>query len=74
MLNVSKTTEEHKAFLFIRKQIEGNDPYYHINNLYASIEYKIAEGIDVFGCRLMRALLDEFVNEAESIKWLRGTR
>ena len=74
MLSVSKSTAERKAFLFVRKQIEGDDPYNHINNLYASIEDKIARGIDVPGCRLMRALLDEFVNEAETINWLRGTR
>ena len=71
MVTVSKTTIQDKAFRYIRKQVEGDDPYKHIANLYAAIETNIAAGRDVPGCRLIRSMLDELVDVAQEIGWLK---
>jgi hypothetical protein len=71
MITVSESTIKDKAFKYIRKQVEGDDPYKHIANLYASIETNIAYGRDVPGCRLIRSMLDELVDVAQEISWLK---
>ena len=76
MVSVSKTTIQNRAFRIIRKEVEGDDPFRHIANLYASIETNIAMGRDVPGCRLIRSMLDELTDVAQEIGWLKlgGTR
>jgi hypothetical protein len=71
MITISESTTKDKAFKYIRKQIEGDDPYKHIASLYASIETNIAYGRDVPGCRLIRSMLDELVDVAQEISWLK---
>ena len=76
MITVSETTILDKAFRIVRKEAEGDDPFRHIANLYASIETNIAMGRDVPGCRLIRSMLDELTDVAQEIGWLKlgGTR
>ena len=67
MLSVSKSTN---PFLYVRKQLEGDNPYSHLINLYRSIESEIAKGNDPMGWRLIRSELDGILGIMEEIKLL----
>ena len=72
MLNVSKESTHCNPFLFVRKQLEGDNPYSHLINLYKSIEAEIAKGNDPMGWRLIRSELDGVLDIMEDLKLLRG--
>ena len=69
MLSVSKSTHCN-PFLYVRKQLEGKDPYSCFINLMVSIESEIAKGNDPMGWRLIRSELDGILGIMEEIKLL----
>jgi len=69
---VSKPSTHCNPFLFIKKQLQGDSPYTHLINLYRSIEEQIAQGRDPMGWRLIRAGLDEILEDMEQIGLLGG--
>ena len=73
MLSVSKSTQSN-PFLYVRKQLEGKDPYSCFINLMVSIESEIAKGNDPMGWRLVRSDLDGVLETMEDLKLLWGKR
>ena len=69
MLSVSKSTHCN-PFLYVRKQLEGDNSYSHLINLYRSIESEIAKGNDPMGWRLIRSELDGVLGIMEEINLL----
>jgi len=72
MVTVSKHSTHCNPFLFIKKQLQGDNPYTHLINLYKSIEEQIALGHDPMGWRLVRAGLDEILEDMEQIGLIGG--
>ena len=71
MEHKERCTQNH-PFIFVRKSLEGDNPYSHLINLYKSIENQIAAERDPMGWRLVRAELDGILDTMFNIGLLGG--